>query len=312
MSGRQPGYVKLLATGELEKRVEQAVSRLEDCTLCPRACRVNRLKDERGFCKTGRNALVSSFGPHFGEEAPLVGKHGSGTIFFTYCNLLCVFCQNFDISHQGDGQEVSRDQLAWVMEELARQKCPNENFVTPSHVVPQILEALLMAAKRGFNLPLVYNSGGYDSVETLKLLDGVFDIYMPDFKFWESSVAEKACSAPDYPQRAKEALMEMHCQVGDLALDEKGLAYKGLLLRHLVMPNNMAGTDKIFEFVAQKISRQTYLNVMPQYRPLGRYDQMPGIERPITEKEFEQALESARRHGLDRLDERRRTFLASF
>jgi putative pyruvate formate lyase activating enzyme len=310
MSEWQPGYAKLLASGELEKRVEQAVSRLEDCTLCPRQCRVNRLKDERGFCKTGRNALVSSFGPHFGEEAPLVGRHGSGTIFVTYCNLLCVFCQNFDISHQGDGQQVSPEQLAWVMEELAGQKCPNINFVTPSHVVPQILEALLIAAKKGLNLPLVYNSGGYDSVETLKLLDGVFDIYMPDFKFWGSSVAERACAAPDYPQKAREALIEMHCQVGDLVVDEDGIARKGLLLRHLVMPNNLAGTDKILEFVSQKISPATYTNIMPQYRPLGRHASMPSIDRAITEKEFEEALEAARRNGLTRLDGRRRTFLA--
>ncbi len=232
----EPVYLQSHRSGRLRRAVELAFQRLSACNLCPRMCGVDRLAGETGVCKTGRLASVSSFNAHFGEEAPLVGEQGSGTIFLTHCNLLCLFCQNFDISHQGIGQEVSAEQLAGMMLALQRQGCHNINFVTPSHVVPQLLAGLEVAVANGLNVPLVYNSGGYDRPETLELLDGVMDIYMPDFKFWDPEIARKTCDAPDYPEVARQALMEMHRQVGDLVLDENGIARRGLLVRHLRRP----------------------------------------------------------------------------
>jgi putative pyruvate formate lyase activating enzyme len=248
--------------------------------------------------------MVSSFNPHFGEEDPLVGKHGSGTIFMTNCNLLCVFCQNWDISHQEEGSAVTSKTLAGMMLHLQGMGCHNINFVTPTHVTPQILHALPYAIDAGLNVPLVYNSGGYDAVETLKLLDGIFDIYMPDFKFWDSEMARMFLEAPDYPERAREALKEMHHQVGDLTLDENGIAQRGILLRHLVMPGGIAGTRDIMRFVANEISADTYVNVMNQYRPCGLAYREPSLNRSITQAEYETALEEAREEGITRLDMR--------
>ena len=213
---------------------------LADCNLCPRRCAVNRLAGETGICKTAETAWVSSYNPHFGEEDPLVGRQGSGTIFFTHCNLLCNFCQNYDISHQGFGQPAPAGDLAGMMMALQSAGCHNINFVTPSHVVPQILAAVEIAAKEGLRVPLVYNSGGYDRVQTLRLLEGIVDIYMPDFKFWDPAVAAAACDAEDYPEIARRALVEMHRQVGDLKLDDRGVAVRGLLVRHLVLPEGLA------------------------------------------------------------------------
>ena len=290
----------------LKDRVEKALALLADCRLCPRECRVNRLADERGFCRTGRYAKVASAGPHFGEESPLVGHGGSGTIFFASCNLLCSFCQNYDISHLNEGIEVRADDLALMMVRLAGSGCHNINFVTPTHVVPQILEGLLAAAESGLSVPLVYNTGGYDSVATLKLLDGIIDIYMPDFKFWDASYSERFCRAPDYRRRAVDATTEMHRQVGDLVIDEDGLARRGLLVRHLVMPNNVAGTREVMEFLAGSISSDTYVNVMDQYRPCFRADGDSMVNRPVTGAEFRRAVEAARGAGLTRLDPRKR------
>ena len=211
---------------------------LNGCTLCPRECNVDRLSGDSGICKTQDKVLVSSYNPHFGEEAPLVGQEGSGTIFFAHCNLMCNFCQNYDISHEGHGQVIIDEQLAQIMLQLQNIGCHNINFVTPSHVVTQILSALEIAVENGLSVPLVYNTGGYDKVETLELLDGVFDIYMPDFKFWDSEIAEKTCNARDYPEIAQKAVVEMHRQVGDLVIDENGIAQRGLLVRHLVLPKN--------------------------------------------------------------------------
>lgn len=251
--------------------------------------------------------MVSSAGSHFGEESPLVGTHGSGTIFFSGCNLLCSFCQNYDISHLREGSEVEADRLAGAMLQLARGGCHNINLVTPSHVVPQILEALVQAVEGGLHVPLVYNTGGYDSVETLTLLDGVVDIYMPDFKFWENAWAERLCGAGDYRERAMEALREMHRQVGDLEIDEAGVAVRGLLVRHLVMPGGTAGTEGVMRFLATEISRDTYVNVMDQYRPCWEAQKTPAVNRRISREEYEQALEAARKAGLHRLDDRVRT-----
>jgi putative pyruvate formate lyase activating enzyme len=282
---------------------------LKSCRLCPRQCKVNRLEGETGFCQTGRQAVVSSAAPHFGEEAPLVGRYGSGTIFFTFCNLLCVFCQNHEISHEGQGREVSPEKLAQTILGLQNSGVHNINFVTPSHVVPQILEALPLAIEGGLNVPLVYNSGGYDRVETLKLLDGIFDIYMPDLKFSSDIPATSYCQAPDYPETARKAIKEMHRQVGDLKLGKNGRAQQGLLVRHLVLPEGIAGTKESMGFLAREVSKKTYVNIMDQYHPCGDLSPFPELARRITGEEFQKAMDAALAEGLTRLDNRKRDFL---
>lgn len=302
----EPSYLGLYSEGLLKERIKKAFAVLESCRLCPRNCGVNRLDGELGFCETGRKAGVASYNAHFGEESPLVGRSGSGTIFLSSCNLLCSFCQNFEISHGKEGAEVGPEQMALMMVQLSEAGCHNINFVTPSHVVPQILEALPSAIERGLRVPLVYNSSGYDSRETLELLDGIFDIYMPDFKFWDSRWAERYCRAPDYREAASAALREMHRQVGDLAMDERGIAYRGLLVRHLVMPNRVAGTEEIMEFLAREISPDTYVNVMDQYRPCGSACGDEFINRRLHSKEYRDAVNAANKAGIERLDERDR------
>jgi putative pyruvate formate lyase activating enzyme len=248
--------------------------------------------------------MVSSYAPHFGEESPLVGLRGSGTIFFTHCNLLCIFCQNFDISHDGRGQEVTGKDLADFMIHLQDIGCHNINFVTPSHVVTQILSALEIAINNGLQVPLVFNTSAYDTVETLKLLDGIVDIYMPDFKFWNQETARQLSAAPDYPERARMAVKEMHRQVGDLQINDLGTAERGLLVRHLVMPEKLAGTGEIMHFLASEISANTYVNIMPQYRPCGSAFTVDKIARSITREEYYEALDAARKEGITRLDDR--------
>jgi len=302
----EPSYLNLYRNGELSARLEKAIDMMEACHLCPRACGVNRLEGETGYCRTGRKARVASFNVHFGEEGPLVGRYGSGTIFLSSCNLLCSFCQNYDISHLAEGTEVEPGQVAAMMLHLAERGCHNVNFVTPSHVVPQIIEALVLAIEQGLEVPLVYNSGGYDNKETLQLLDGIFDIYMPDFKFWDGKWAERFCNAPDYREIAIDAIREMHRQVGDLLMDNEGIAVKGLLVRHLVMPRQVAGTGKIMEFLAKEISPHTYINVMDQYRPCGSADQDEFINRRLTSQEYRNAVDAAIKAGLTRLDPRER------
>jgi putative pyruvate formate lyase activating enzyme len=302
--GQEPSYLKLHAQGLLQRRVDEALSRLTHCELCPRECGVDRTKGEKGFCRTGRYAVVSSYNPHFGEESPLVGTGGSGTIFFTHCNLLCIFCQNYEISHQGMGDEVGPQILGRMMVQLQNWGCHNVNFVTPSHVVPQILEALPVAIELGLRVPLVYNTGGYDKVETLRLLEDVFDIYMPDIKFMDPQVAKRFCKAPDYPEVVREAVKEMHRQVGDLLLDERGIAYRGLLVRHLVMPHGLAQTPQVMKYLADEISPNTYVNIMDQWRPCGEAHLHPDLSRRISRQEYEEALEAARSVGLHRLDDR--------
>ena len=299
-----PSYIKLYEAGELESRAQKLEALLECCGLCPRQCGVNRLAGEKGYCKTGRLAEISAYHLHFGEEEPLVCKQGSGTIFFTHCNLGCVFCQNWEISHEGQGLEASPEELAGVMLELQKQGAANINFVTPSHVSAQIVQALPIAAKHGLNLPLVYNSGGYDSVETLRLLDGIMDIYMPDLKIADPGLAEKYLKAMDYPNAAKAAVKEMHRQVGDLEM-EGGIASKGLLVRHLVMPARVAGTESWMNFIAKNISFETYINVMKQYHPNDNCLEFPELNKMPTEDEYSQAIAIAGRLGLVRLDEQR-------
>lgn len=302
----EPSYLELYRKGELEVRAEKALGLLKSCNLCPRACGVNRLAGETGYCGTGRKARIASYNAHFGEEAPLVGEYGSGTIFLSSCNLLCTFCQNYDISHLSEGVEIEPEQMAAMMIQLAERGCHNINFVTPTHVVPQIIEALILAINDGLKVPLVYNSGGYDRKETLELLNGIFDIYMPDFKFWDEKWADMFCNAGDYRQVAIEAIKEMHGQVGDLVVNEDGIAVRGLLVRHLVMPNRVAGTGEIMEFLAKEISSNTYVNVMDQYRPCGTANEHELISRRLYPQEFKYAVDEAKRAGLTRLDPRDR------
>ena len=252
-----PGYLGLYDTGELLRRAETARNLLRDCTVCPHFCHVDRLAGETGKCNTGAKARVCSAHAHFGEEPPLVGRYGSGTIFFSWCNLQCVFCQNAELSAQGVGQDLDAMEIAELMLDLQAQRCHNINFVSPSHVVPQVLEALHIAAEKGLRLPLVYNTGGYDRVETLRLLDGVFDIYMPDMKYANGNTAKRLSGVGDYPETNRAALREMHRQVGDLALDAHGVAIRGLLVRHLVLPGGLAGTETVMKFLAKELSRDT-------------------------------------------------------
>lgn len=303
-TGAPPAYTSAHASGLLNRRVMEAHAHLAACTLCPRQCGAHRLGGERGLCGSGRHAAVCSAGPHFGEETPLVGSHGSGTIFISGCNLLCLFCQNFEISHDGEGTEAPPVELASVMLALQEQGCRNINLVTPSHVVPQVLAGIEAAAARGLRVPIVYNSSGYDGLQALQLLDGVVDIYMPDFKFWDAEVARACCNAPDYPAVARAAILEMHRQVGDLVVDEHGHAVRGLLVRHLVLPGAMAGTQPIMEFLAREVSAGTYVNVMSQYRPCGRAAEVPGLGVAVSARDYRRAVDTALAAGITRLDGR--------
>jgi len=305
----KPSYVDLLESGELRERVKRAYQILGECCLCGWKCKVNRLEGEKGICRTGVRARVSSYGPHLGEEDPLRGWRGSGTIFFSRCNLRCQYCQNHDISQRDSGDEIEPEDLAAMMLDLQDRGCHNINFVSPSHVVAQILAGVLIAAQAGLRIPLVYNTGGYDSEVSLELLGGVIDIYMPDMKYASPVIARHYSKIRNYPQVNQAAVKEMHRQVGNLQIDEKGLATRGLLVRHLVLPNGLAGTEKIVQFLAEEISTDTYLNLMDQYRPAYNARQYPKLNRPITKREFEQAVQAALHAGLHRLDERKSHFL---
>jgi putative pyruvate formate lyase activating enzyme len=293
-----PGYIRARQTGRLKQAVQQAQDMLSTCTLCLRRCRVDRTADDTGYCGAGRQAKVASFSPHFGEEPPLVGNHGSGTIFFSHCSLQCVFCQNHDISIQGEGHTVFPNQLAAMMIRLQDQGCLNINFVTPTHVVPQILEALDLAVDLGLRIPLVYNCAGYESPDTLALLDGIIDIYMPDFKFWDNAAAARFCNAPDYRETAQAAILAMHAQVGDLKTDDAGIACSGLLVRHLVMPGRLEDTRRILAFLKTRVSPGTHVNLMSQYRPMGEARRFSDLCRPLSAAEFRQAREMGKASGL--------------
>lgn len=294
------GYVNL-SIEELERRAEKALGLLADCTICAQECHVNRMEGETGFCGGGRQAEVSNWGPHFGEEAVLVGKRGSGTIFFANCNLACRFCQNYDISQYGEGQELSARRLSGAMLDVQAMGCHNVNFVSPSHYVPQILESLVPAAQEGLKIPIVYNTGGYDSLKTLSLLDGIVDIYMPDLKYGDDALGEKYSGAPNYFSVAKAAVKEMHRQVGDLQVDEQGLAGRGLLIRHLVMPGNLACTEAVMKFIAEEISPYTFVNIMDQYYPAHEAMKYPELSRRVSRQEYSQAVQAALSAGLKRI-----------
>lgn len=312
MSTRQsfePAYRKLLRSGELERRAGEALEHLSACDLCPWKCEVDRRSERVGFCKTGRWARVSSFFPHMGEEDPLRGTRGSGTIFFSHCNLRCQYCQNYEISQLGEGRTVTGEELAAMMLKLQEMGCHNINFVSPSHVVAQIIEAVAIAAHEGLCIPLVYNTGGYDSLEALRLLDGIIDIYMPDMKYADAATAQRYSKIKDYPEHNRAAVREMHRQVGDLVMDERGIALRGLLVRHLVLPGGLAGTGEIVRFLAEEISRDTYINLMGQYRPeyKARREDMGPLSRHVTAGEMAEAYRLAREAGLHRFDVRRRS-----
>ncbi len=300
----EPIYVQTMRSGQLREKVVQAWKKLEDCDVCPRDCRVNRLAGETGYCGLGDKAVADAADPHFGEEDCLVGHNGSGTIFFTSCNLKCVFCQNYEISHLMNGEVLDTPDLGKLMLALQKVGCHNVNVVTPSHLVPQILAALEWAAEKGLRIPLVYNCGGYDSVETLQLLDGVVDIYMPDLKSADPETCKRLLNAEDYPETARAAIKEMYRQVGDLQINEQGIATRGLLVRHLVMPNDLAGTRENMRFLAREVSRNTYVNIMDQYRPCGMAFEYPEIARSVTHQEYTRALDAAREEGITRLDRR--------
>ena len=295
-----PSYLNL-SKKELAKRIDALFEIMENCEVCPRNCHVNRTKDEKGFCKLGKLPVVSSFHPHFGEEKPLVGSRGSGTIFFTSCNLSCVYCQNYEISQLRIGEEISFEKLADIMIDLENKGCHNINLVSPTPQVPQIVKALSIAIEKGLKLPLVYNTSSYDSVKVLKLLDGIVDIYMPDVKYLDNKVALKYSKVSDYFETMKKAIKEMHCQTGDLKLNKQGIATRGLLVRHLVLPNNLAGSDEIFEFLSKEISKNTFLNIMNQYHPCYEAFEYPDLSRRITSEEYEETLKLAKQKGLKRL-----------
>lgn len=295
-----PAY-KLLNPGVLSEKIKDAEEILKECILCPRGCRVDRTAGEKGFCKTGDKPFVSSWGLHLGEERPLVGRLGSGTIFLGNCNLGCLFCQNYSISHLGEGVEISFEKLAGLMLGLQHSGCHNINFVTPTHQMPMILRAIQIASEKELNVPIVYNCGGYESLHALKILEGVVDIYMPDFKYIDPEMAFTYSYAKDYPEVAKSALKEMHRQVGDLIID-RDIALRGLLVRHLVLPGGIAGTEGVVKFIAEEISRDTYINIMDQYRPCYKAFDHPPMNRRITETEFRDAVGMALEAGLKRID----------
>ena len=306
-----PSYLNLKER-KLKEKIAQLFEILKNCEICPRKCHVNRLKGEKGYCQLGFLPKISSFHPHFGEEIPLVGKGGSGTIFLASCNLSCIYCQNYEISQLRIGREVSFERLAQMMLELQRIGCHNINFVTPTPQVPQILKALEIAIKKGLRIPLVYNTSSYDSIEVLKILDGIFDIYLPDAKYSDNVIAKKYSNAPNYFEIMKAVIKEMHRQVGDLKIADrdleiddlkipKGVAIRGLLVRHLVLPNDLAGSEKIFEFLAKEVSKNTFLNIMDQYYPCYKAFQYPELSRRITKAEFERAIKLAKKFGLNRL-----------
>jgi len=301
--GWEPAYAGLERQGRFVQKVEEAYAIFEECRLCPRECGVNRLKGERGFCRAPEKAVVFSAHPHFGEEVPLVGHNGSGTIFFSNCNLRCIFCHNWPISHEGRGRSVEDLDLAGMMLHLQKMGCHNINLVTPTHVMPNILGATRIALKKGLCVPLVYNTSGYERLEIVKHLEGVVDIYMPDMKYMDAGMAERySAGASDYPEVTKRAIIEMNRQVGKLTLDERGIALRGLIIRHLVMPNGMAGTEKFVQWVTETLPGSTYVNIMAQYRVEYKAYEHPEIARGISEEEFLEAMGWAEKAGLTNLD----------
>lgn len=299
----EPGYLKLHNTGELKERGEKLWKMMDNCRLCPRMCGANKLEGERGFCGASSDLEIASFHPHYGEERPLVGKSGSGTIFMTHCSLRCVFCINSDISQGGEGLRRSIKHFSTMMLKLQKMGCPNINIVTPTHYSPHILQALDLAATKGLKIPLIYNTCGWERQEVLRLLDGVVDIYLPDFKYADGQLGKNYSSgAASYPEVTRNALLEMHRQVGIARPDEDGLMRRGLMIRHLVMPNNTDNSKKVIDWIANKLPKETYVNIMSQYTPVFKAKDIPELSRRITRKEYEDVVHHARKAGLTNLD----------
>jgi len=293
-----PRYLQVYKSGKLEEIIEELEKLLEACSLCPRKCGVNRLKDEKGFCRTGLKPKVCSYLPHYGEEPPISGKNGSGTIFFSYCNMACVYCQNYEFSQLGQGRELEFDELAQIMLKLQAMGCHNINLVTPTHVLPPILRALKIAIEKGLKIPLVYNTGGYELKEVIKLLEDIVDIYLPDMRYADNEMAIKYSSAPNYPKYNQEAVKQMHRQVGLAQINKKGIIEKGLIIRHLVLPNDISGTEKVMQFIAQELSPDTYISLMSQYTPYYKANQFKEISRRITYEEYQKAQKIMEKYGL--------------
>lgn len=293
-----PSYLSAYHNGTLAALAEKAYNLLESCAICPRRCKVNRIKGQKGLCHTGLNPKVCSFLAHHGEEPPISGQNGSGTIFFSWCNMGCLYCQNYEFSQLGEGREVAIEELAEYMLKLQEMGCHNINLVTPTHVIPQILRALKIAAGKGLGIPLVYNTGGYELAEIIKLLDGIIDIYLADMRYTDAEMSKKYSLVPDYPRYNQEALQEMHRQVGIAQLDKGGILKKGLIIRHLVLPDNISGTDKAMSFIAEKISKDAYISLMSQYLPCYKASQFKEISRRITYREYEDARATMHKYGL--------------
>ncbi|MFA5410337.1 MAG: radical SAM protein [Candidatus Omnitrophota bacterium] len=293
-----PLYLAAYQDGNLERAIEESFQRLKNCSICPRKCGVNRLKNEKGFCKTGLLPKVCSFMPHLGEEPPISGTQGSGTIFFSHCDMACVYCQNYEFSQLGQGREVDFEKLADFMLQLQNLGCHNLNLVTPTHVMPQILKALSIAIGRGLKLPIVYNTGGYELTEMIKLLEGIVDIYLPDMRYADNAAAIKYSAAPDYPEYNQAAVKEMQRQVGTAEIDNSGVIKRGLVIRHLVLPNNISGTEKIMKFISQEISQEAYISLMSQYLPYHKARSFKELDRRLTEAEYEKAKQILEKYGL--------------
>lgn len=298
MKSRKPSYLDSYNSGDLKKISEEAFAMLESCQICPRKCKVNRLKNQAGFCRTGLKARVCSFMPHYGEEPPISGTNGSGTIFFSNCNMACSYCQNYPFSQMGEGREAGTEEISGFMLQLQEMGCHNINLVTPTHIMPQILKALQAAIIKGLNIPLVYNTGGYELVEMIKLLEGIIDIYLPDMRYGEAQTAAKYSSAPDYPRYNQESVKEMHRQVGVAKINKNGIIERGLIIRHLVLPENISGTEKIMKFIAQEISPDTYISLMSQYQPYHKAAQFKELSRRISYQEYEEARSTMEKYGL--------------
>ena len=294
-----PSYLELAQKGELRKRTEEAYRLLQSCSLCPHKCEVDRLQDQRGLCEAGEKAKVYKFKVHFGEEPPISGRRGSGVIFFSGCPLKCLYCQNYPFSHKGKGREISPQLLSRMMLYLQKMGCHNLNLVTPTHFVPQILYALMLAIDKGFHLPLVYNTSGYESLQTLRLLAGVVDIYLTDFKYSEAKMGMRYSQVPDYPEVAKSAIREMYHQVGNLLTDQDGIAKRGLIIRHLLLPNNLSGVEKVLSFIAGQLSPSVSISLMSQYLPLWRAKAHPLLGRKINSQEMKRAFQALEQVGLE-------------
>ncbi len=293
-----PAYLEAYSKGKLSKIIDETFNMLKCCCICPRKCKANRIEDKKGFCKTGLKPRVYSFIPHHGEEPPISGKNGSGTIFFSNCNMSCVYCQNYEFSQGGEGKDVDFEKLARIMLELQQIGCHNINFVTPTHVMPQILKALELAIPQGLKIPLVYNTGGYELVEIIKLLDGIVDIYLPDMRYADPDAAMKFSAAAGYHRYNQEALKEMQRQVGIADIDDEGIIQRGIIIRHLILPGNISGTDKIMKFIAENLSKDTYISLMSQYMPCYKASQFKEINRRITYQEYEEAQGTMHKYGL--------------